>query len=166
MQPFSEMLSYQHPTISEDDTAVPLGTTTHDEERVPTISAGLLRLYNLTYSIYSMYEPVWVENFWESKCSNIIIYGRIVLLNIHNGSHLTLKIKLKLLNIDLIYENPEIQKVKIENPEIWEILTAFGVRTYTYRSFRNLFTNHYVRLPSGLLQLNDVLHGILGVLVT
>ena len=34
MQPFSEMLSYQHPTISEDDTAVPLGTTTHDEERV------------------------------------------------------------------------------------------------------------------------------------
>ena len=28
------MLSYQHPTISEDDTAVPLGTTTHDEERV------------------------------------------------------------------------------------------------------------------------------------
>merc|ERR1711865_558185 len=33
-KPFSEMLSYQHPTISEDDTAVPLGTTTHDEERV------------------------------------------------------------------------------------------------------------------------------------
>ena len=28
------MMSYQHPTISEDDTAVPLGTTTHDEERV------------------------------------------------------------------------------------------------------------------------------------
>merc|ERR1711865_1026868 len=33
-KPFSEMLSYQHPTISEDDTAVPLGTTTHDEERI------------------------------------------------------------------------------------------------------------------------------------
>merc|ERR1711865_1199202 len=33
-KPFSEMLSYQHPTISEDDTAVPLGTTTHDAERV------------------------------------------------------------------------------------------------------------------------------------
>merc|ERR1712028_55511 len=33
-KPFSAMLSYQHPTISEDDTAVPLGTTTHDEERV------------------------------------------------------------------------------------------------------------------------------------
>merc|ERR1711865_773495 len=33
-KPFSDMLSYQHPTISDDDTAVPLGTTTHDEERV------------------------------------------------------------------------------------------------------------------------------------
>merc|ERR1711865_825164 len=28
------MMSYQHPTIYDDDTAVPLGTTTHDEERV------------------------------------------------------------------------------------------------------------------------------------
>ena len=31
---------------------------------------------------------------------------------------MTLKVKWKLLNIDVIFENPEIQKSKIENPEI------------------------------------------------
>ena len=47
----------------------------------------------------------------------MIIYGRIVFSNIHNGSQMTLKVKWKLLNIDVIFEHPEIQKSKMENPE-------------------------------------------------
>ena len=34
------------------------------------------------------------------------------------GHLMILKVKWKLLNIDVIFENPEIQKSKMENPEI------------------------------------------------
>ena len=56
MKPDTAMMSYQHPTIYKDDTAVPLGTTTQDEERVvpsgnrlstkmiAIVAAGLLML--------------------------------------------------------------------------------------------------------------------------
>jgi len=44
-----------------------------------------------------------------------------MLLNIHNGSQMTLKVKWKLLNTNVFFENPEIQKSKMKNPKISEI---------------------------------------------
>ena len=44
-----------------------------------------------------------------------------MLLNIHNGSQMTLKVKWKLLNTNVFYENPEIQKSKMKNPKNSEI---------------------------------------------
>ena len=58
------MMSYQHPTIYDDDTAVPLGTTTHDEkERI--VPSGMMM-----ESPSSSSPPLW-----KTKKAGVVLLG-------------------------------------------------------------------------------------------
>merc|ERR1711865_60541 len=58
------MMSYQHPTIYDDDTAVPLGTTTHDKkERV--VPSGMMM-----ESPSSSSPPLW-----KTKKAGVVLLG-------------------------------------------------------------------------------------------
>ena len=58
------MMSYQHPTIYDDDTAVPLGTTTHDEKE------RIVPLGMMMESPSSSSPPLW-----KTKKAGVVLLG-------------------------------------------------------------------------------------------